>query len=581
MVKLLRVLCLAVALAALSAIPAFAASQPIALEVNQTYYLTTPAKITRIAVANPKIADVTPMGASAINVVAFDIGTTAVTVWLEDGSREDYSVIVTATDAGTAKLIEEAIDLPDVRVSKVGKNILLRGTVENQYEMDLAVRIASLYLNVDSETEAVEQVTSRSLLSDSASVKDEHAHNPLIVNLLEMRNPDQINFEAIVIEVNSNDAKSLGFNWGTASSSDDTTVDMNSSGIFYFGETMADQRSTGSHWYNRNWLFRKFSQVNAQLTALVDDGKARIITRPNVTTMSGKTAGIHLGGTVLYPKSNGNSTTAIEEKDYGIRLNIINPTVDRQGNITARLYTGVSTLDRTNGITVDGYTIPAIRERSAETMVNIPSGMTMAIGGLLNSSEANSIQKIPLLGDIPFLGELFKYHNKTHDDTEIMIFITPRAVNENSTVRMSEEMRDYYRSKTDAYDSMYEVDLNNMQSAPVKRPSEEELAKQKGDGKVHLLGSNGTGEALPGDSYVTKDDEKTRAEKEAEKRAAEAKRIAEEKAKARAEKEERERKRREPQPKQSEEADSILGKYLNQRVLPGVSEEQTEEAMRE
>ena len=483
-----------------------------------------------------------------------------------------------------AKIIEEAIDLPDVKVSKVGGMILLKGTVENQYEMDLAVKIATLYLNDSSKTEDTEKWAERTLLSDSASVKDSHPHNDRIINLLEMRNPDQINFEAIIMEINSDDAKKLGLSWGTASSSDDSVITMNGSGIFYFGETMENQRSSGSHWYNRNWLFRRFSQINAQLNALVSKDRARVITRPNITTMSGKTAGIHLGGTVLYPKSNGNSSTAIEEKDYGIRLNIINPVVDRQGNITARLYTGVSSLDYSNGITVDGYTLPGLRERSAETMVNIPSGMTMAIGGLLNSEEANNVEKIPLLGDIPFLGELFKYHYKTHDKSEIIIFITPRAVNENTPVNVGEDMRDLYMANRNNDETMYEIDLNNPQKPSVKPPTkaEKEQAEkdEKGDGKIHLLGSKGT-ESLPADEQAAiAKDKKTKAELAAEAKAEEEKRIAEEKAKAKAEKKEREKKKNEPQPKQSEDKDSILGKYLNQKVLPGVSEEQTKSAMR-
>ncbi len=576
MLKLFRAMCFAVILTVMSASPAFAFTQPITLETNQTYYLTTTTKITRIAVANPKVADVTVVGASALNIVALEYGSTGITVWTEDGGREEYMVTVTTTDTGMAKIIEEAIDLPDVKVSKVGGMILLKGTVENQYEMDLAVKIATMYLNEAVKTENVDKWAERTLLSESASVNDAHPHNERIINLLEMRNPDQINFEAIIMEINSDDAKKLGISWGTATNSDDTTITMNGSGIFFFGETMSNQRNPGSHWYNRNWLFRRFSQVNAQLTALVNKDRARIITRPNITTMSGKTAGIHLGGTVLYPKSNGNSSTAIEEKDYGIKLNIINPVVDRQGNITARLYTGVSSLDYSNGITIDGYTLPGLRERSAETMVNIPSGMTMAIGGLLNSDEANNVEKIPLLGDIPILGELFKYHYKTHDKSEIIIFITPRAVNETSPVNMGEEMRDLYMDNRANDENMYEVDLNNPQKPSTKRPAEDEAKAKSGDGKVHLLGSDGTA-SLPDDDEGTLDSGKDKAIDEkalAEKRAADAK------AKAKAEKEERARKRSEPQPKQSEEKDSLLGKYLNQKVLPGVSEEQTEEAMR-
>ena len=110
MFKLFRAMCIAAVLAALSMSTAFAFTQPIALETNQTYYLTTATKITRIAVANPKIADVTVVGASALNIVALDVGSTGITVWTDNGEREEYIVTVTATDSSMAKLIEEAID---------------------------------------------------------------------------------------------------------------------------------------------------------------------------------------------------------------------------------------------------------------------------------------------------------------------------------------------------------------------------------------------------------------------------------------------------------------------------------------
>ncbi len=610
----------AVATAAIfSAAPAFAYVQPIAMEINQTYYLTTANKITRVAVANPKIADVTVVGASALNVVAFESGTTTLDIWTTDGTKEQYAITVSATDSGMAKLIEEAIDLPNVRVQKVGGRVLLRGTVENQYEKNLAVRIASLFLN-SAESGAGSTATSRGLLSSSVTVNDEDVTNPNVINLLEMTNPDQINFEAVIMEINSDDAKQLGLTWSspkggsTYSTSDSLgTVTLNDPGFFYFGETYGEQREAGNHWYSRNWLFRHFSQINANLRLLVEKDRARVVSRPNITTMSGKTAGIHLGGTILYPKSAGNSTTSIEEKDYGIKLNLINPVVDRQGNVTTRLYASVSSIDNANGVTLDGYTIPGLRERSADTMVNIPSGMTMVIGGMIDSEEADNVQKVPLLSSIPWIGELFKYHYKTRDKSEIIIFITPRVVNESTPAKMTAKMRDYYRENQEDVDSRYDVDLNEqLKERDVREKPKKEETNKNGTAakdpnrKVRLLG--GDDDYKQNDEMTAKEaaDEQVAAEKTAEEKRmtaeerlnameekrkaekdkaaeekAEAERKAEEKAKAKAEKEEQERKRKEPKAKASEDKDSLIGKYLNQKVLPGVTEEQTESAMRD
>lgn len=566
-------------LAFVSAAPAHAYVQPISMEVNQTYYLTTATKITRIAVANPKIADVTVVGPSAINIVSFEAGTTTVTVWLAGGAREEYSITVTTTDSGMAKLIQEAIDLPHVKVQKVGNKVLLRGKVENQYEKDLAVKIASMYLNDAENTNDGGSSKSRTLLSDSVTLDDSDATNPNVINLLEMTNPEQINFEAVIMEINSDDSKRIGLTYGSPEGgavSDGNGVSLGDNGFFYFGESYGQHRSPRNHWYTRNWLFSHFSQINMNLRLLVEQDKARVISRPNVTTMSGKTAGIHLGGTVLYPKSNGNSSTAIEEKEYGIRLNLINPSVDREGNVTARLYAAVSAIDNANGITVDGYTIPALRERAADTMVNIPTGMTMVIGGLLNSEEADNIQRIPFLSKLPFIGELFKYHYKTRNKSEIIILITPHVVNETTPVRMSNEMRDYYRESRLEDENMNDVYVNDPVTASDKKDKKSSADNRSVVGQenrtVHLLGQE--------PAKKSEAELKAKAEEEAAAKKAEEDRIAEEKAKAKAEKEELERKRREPQPKESEKEDSIIGRYLNQKVLTAATEEETEAAMR-
>ena len=117
------VLSASVALAAEA--PVYAAAQPIWLEINQTYYLNTGAQIERVAVGNPSIADVRILGASAVNVVAFAVGSTALTVWTKDGMRQEFNIVVSASDSGMADMIEKAINMPNVKVKKVGDKILL------------------------------------------------------------------------------------------------------------------------------------------------------------------------------------------------------------------------------------------------------------------------------------------------------------------------------------------------------------------------------------------------------------------------------------------------------------------------
>ena len=518
----------AAALTASCTATAYAYVQPIYLEINQSYYLPQTSVIKRVAVSNPAIADVVVVSKRELNIIAKQNGTTSLTIWTTNGMRQEFTVNVNPSDTGTALAIQKAIGLPHVTVQKVGDKILLRGTVRNQYEKTLAFRVASMYTK-----QAEEKMNQRNIKMGNGQTADGGVGTDIsteegtdssenVINLLEMVNPDQINIEAMVLEIRVKDAEELGERYAAVDPSADNTssTTLGSIGQFYFGETYGAQRSKGSHWYSRNWLFTHFSQINAQLNLLITEGKARVISRPNITTMSGKTASILIGGEVPYPKRENDSTT-IEYKKYGVQLDLLKPVVDNSGNITAELNASVSRLDWDNAVTSDGFRVPALNTRSATTTVNIPSGMTMAIGGLLNSEDSKSLSKVPLLGDIPILGELFKYHNNSHEDTELLILITPRVVNEETPASMSPSMEDWYAENRQADKRRAAVDLNS--AAPPK----------------------------------------TRAQKKAEERA-----------KAAA----AEKNQDKHAAKLSEQEDSLLGKYLNQKVLAGATPEEKEAA---
>ena len=470
--------------------PACAQYTPVAIDLNQSYYLNTGRSITRVAIANPKIADVSLVDRSSLNIIGISPGTTTLNVWASNGYRYEYRVTVSNQDSGLAKIVQEAIDLPGVRVQMIGGKILLRGAVKNQYERDLAYKIAKLYAGTGGSSGTASSGKSQSSSSSSGGSSLQSLGSSLgssddargdiddsVVNMLEMTNPDQINIEAMFVELSSNDARKLGINYTSQDMSDtgsNSGITMNNAGTFYAGESYGSQRSGGSHWYNRNWLFTHFSKINAEIHALIENGKARVVSRPNVTTMSGKDAKILIGGEIPYESSNGFGSTTTEYKEYGIGLDLKAPTVDQDGNITTELETQVSRLDWNNAVTKDGYRMPGIATRSAYTTVNIPSGMTMVIGGLLNSDDANTIQKVPLLGNIPILGELFKYHNKSRQKTEIVVLITPRVVSEETPARMSPDMEDAYNDSRREVRDMKQVDVNG----DIPEKSNEQLAKE-------------------------------------------------------------------------------------------------------
>ena len=173
-------------------------------------------------------------------------------------------------------------------------------------------------------------------------------------------------------------------------------------------------------------------------------------------TLSGEQATIQIGGEIPYTSYDQNNRPSVKFRNYGIILQF-KPIVDSQNNIVSTVYTEVSNV---SGEYVGDN--PIIATRRADSVVSLKSGSTMVIGGLMDSSERKVVNKIPLLGNIPIIGEFFKYSSTTKDKQELIILVTPYIVGENETsrVRMSEKMEEHYRKGVDEKNSMNEVDVN-------------------------------------------------------------------------------------------------------------------------
>ncbi len=388
------------------------AAQPVQVSLNESKYMEAPG-ITRMAVGNPAIADVQLLSSGDFLLVGKQTGSTSLIVWSDQG-RLEYNVYVSGSDQGMADAITDAIGYPGVKAQMMNGKVLLRGTVENQYEHDTALKMAGLYVGENN--------------SDGSSGN--------VVDLLEMAHPSQIRLEAQIIEINSDDTKNLGIQYWSVKpgGSDDDSI--GTAGLFYGGEDYTANRGSGG------WFGNHISTINATLQALINNGKARILSRPSITTMSGETANILIGGRIPIPISE-DGDISIEYKEYGIKLNI-EPKVDSENKITSKVHAEVSTLDYSHGVKIDSFQVPGIASREADAVVNVRSGMTMAIGGLLNSEDAKTVSKIPFLGDIPIIGQFFRHTSTTRDKRELVILITPTLVADDTPAPMSQRLKKSY-----------------------------------------------------------------------------------------------------------------------------------------
>lgn len=400
-----------------------AAPQPIWLELNQAYlYQAGSSKITRVTVANPAIADVVVLDKVKLNIIGKALGSTSLSVWSANGMRQDFVISVCNTDTATAQFIKQSMGLDGVQVAKVGDKLVLQGTVENQYELNNALGMAKVYAGEDN-----------------------------IVNLIQMKNPTMVNLSALVIDISGKDASDLGFKYGVAS---DISLD---GGVPKITFGTAGDFYGGMDW--QDYTHHPFQNVDFMIQALASQNKIKVLSRPNITTMSGEEAEILIGGELPIPTSK-DGEISVEWKPYGIKLKI-KPQVDQESKITSKVEAEVSGIDASVSIPTSAGKIPGLISRKASTMLSVPDGQTMAIGGLMNSDESKVITKVPILGDIPIIGEFFKHTSTSKDKRELMILITPTIVTNNDPVKGSSKMLEEVENSKRQWQEMEDIYPND------------------------------------------------------------------------------------------------------------------------
>ena len=243
--------------------------------------------------------------------------------------------------------------------------------------------------------------------------------------------PRQVSLEARVIAISKQAAKELGVDWSWSALPQYPRVRRGDDGAWEVGGRNAGNEGTsapGIIRFGRGPEGVPFEfYYSAAIRALITDGRAKMLARPNITTVQGHEALINIGAEVPVPRtttSNTVTTTGIDYREAGIILRYT-PRVTADGNIVARVHTEVST-----PVFVEDLKAYRFQKRSADTTVRLKNGETMVIGGLIDSDESRSLSKIPFLGDIPILGAFFRSVRTSKTETELMIFLTAHVLDE-------------------------------------------------------------------------------------------------------------------------------------------------------
>jgi pilus assembly protein CpaC len=352
--------------------------------------LVNPVAIQRFSVGEPSIAEALVLSPTEVLINGKGLGTTTLFVWDNAGQVRVYSVEVTADAPALQRYIRGVLPEEDIEVNASGNSVTLSGTVRDPNSVARAIEIAK---------------------GSGATIVDNLVAPPAVQVLLQVRFAEVSRtavkqFSTELTQVNADELDgNTPTNWGTGTSGDGT--------IDFF-------------------LSQGTSRIDAFITALKTRGQFRSLAEPNLMTLPGKEAYFLAGGRFPFPTIQGSGQGAtnavtITFEEFGVKLRFT-PTITRSGAIRLKLEPEVSSLDFANGLVISGFEIPTILARKATTEVELREGQFLAIAGLMDHSMIDNVTKIPILGDIPILGALFRSKSADQRKTELLVLVSPKLV---------------------------------------------------------------------------------------------------------------------------------------------------------
>ncbi len=359
----------------------------ISLARGTSALIDYPGELTRVSVADPAVAEAVVLSPREVLLNGIGLGATSLFMWDSAGTRRLYSVEVTA-DVGT---LQRYLDLlfpdEDIETSAQGNTVMVSGRVSNAFVarrvIELAQGTGAVVLD-NLQTPAPSQILLKVRFAEISRDALERLGNQLIR------------------VVNPQDLRSDG-TWEAGTDSDGV-LDLS--------------------------LINSTAQLTTLIRALRSSGDFRTLAEPNLLALDGEEASFLAGGEFPFPSiqggGNANAVT-VEWREFGVRLRFT-PRVTNIGNIRLSIAPEVSALDFAGGLSMGGFQIPSILTRKIETVVELREGQHLAIAGLIDNTMQENISKLPLLGDIPILGALFRSKELRQERTELLIIVSPSLI---------------------------------------------------------------------------------------------------------------------------------------------------------
>ncbi len=373
------------------AVPAAEAKPEIEVELGHSYIHLGTRAINRVLVSDDDVAQVKLLEEGQFQVRGTELGSTDIWVWFRDEPEAPvrYSVYVSRDVRELKHSVRAIVGSEGVppRVYSAADRLVLDGPVADLATLERIADMARVY-------------------------------DPDFVNLLSVTGDHQVQLEVVFAEVSRSRLRELGVNLWWDSGSIIPGAQLGLSGVGPPGVSEA---------FTLLGTLAAGFDLTASLEVLEQHNLSKVLARPTLVAMSGQQAEFLAGGEVPIPVAQFGDRISIEFREYGVKLTFV-PTVLAGDVIDTRVYVEVSDLDTANTLRVTDVTIPALTSRKSSSHLRLQSGMTFAMAGMLDERITSTISKVPLLGDIPLIGALFRRVEHRRIETELVIFVTPRLV---------------------------------------------------------------------------------------------------------------------------------------------------------
>ena len=402
-----------------------ALSNTVKLTVGHANIIAMPSPVSRVSVADPKIADITVVGPSEIYVLGKAVGTTNFIFWDKEGAAKITEVNVSNDLSVLSTSLNEVLpDEKDIHLSQSSGSVVLSGSVADVIAADKAVNLADAYMqnivrsmrsgtggnssdnnqaNTGNNQQASQQANTTNNSVSNSSLR------PKVINFMKIRDPQQVMLEVKIAEVSKSLLDQLGV--GLSGSAGGTRFSI-----------VSNFSSTGGGILN---LLNSRIKVDAQK----EDGLVKILAEPTIVAMSGQEGNFLAGGKIYIPLPTGLGQAGVQEVNYGVSLKFL-PTVLDKGRISLRVSPEVSDIAK-ELVLQGGNTssiLPNFTIRSVTTTVQIRQGETLVIGGLMKNNVVETMKAFPILGELPVIGALFRSKSFASDLTELIVVISPSLV---------------------------------------------------------------------------------------------------------------------------------------------------------